>query len=344
MARGEPLIRQWNLLKTLQAHRLGVPAEELAARLKCSKRQVQRDLKVLGQVGFPIEREERDFGKRFWHLAPHFLEREGLVLSLTETVSLYLARQMLAPLAGTPFGNGLVTAFEKIKTMLPKEALVYFGDLDETLLVKSVAQPDYSGREKEIAILNRAIVEGRAVTVRYHSAGKGRDSDTAFRPYGLVYFGTNLYVIGHHAGYGEVRTLKVSRIRGVEMTDERFERPAGFSLATYLDGSFGIFSPGRLETIEVRFTDWAATSVREHQWHPSQTIVRDGPRGLAARFRLTNTREFKRWLLGYGAGAVVVRPKALAEEMRAEFCAACEAYGRPPCAPGRRAHASRKSR
>ncbi|MFO8011911.1 MAG: carboxymuconolactone decarboxylase family protein [Phycisphaerae bacterium] len=113
MPRGQPLIRQWNLLKTLQAHRFGIAADELAERLRISKRQVQRDLKVLRQVGFPVEHEDRDFGKRFWKLAPHFLEHEGLVLSLTETVSLYLARQMLSPLAGTPFGDGVLDAKTK---------------------------------------------------------------------------------------------------------------------------------------------------------------------------------------------------------------------------------------
>ena len=327
MPRGQPLIRQWNLLKTLQAHRFGIATDELAERLRIGKRQVQRDLKVLRQVGFPVEHEDRDFGKRFWKLAPHFLEREGLVLSLTETVSLYLARQMLSPLAGTPFGNGVASAFEKIQTLLPHEALLHFGDLDETLLVKNLARPDYSGQEKEIGILNRAIAETRKVVVRYRSASKGRQWEAAFRPYGLVYFGTNLYVIGHLEPYGEVRTLKVGRIRGVQLTDERFERPDDFSLEAYLDGSFGVFSPGRLQTIEVRFTGWAATNLREATWHPSQEIVKDTRAGVLARFRLTNTREFKRWLLGYGACAVVLKPKALRNEMRKELRAACENYG-----------------
>ena len=326
MPRGQPLVRQWNLLTTLQAHRFGVGTDELAERLAISKRQVQRDLGVLRQVGFPVEHEDRDFGKRFWKLAPYFLEREGLVLSLTETVSLYLARQMLGPLAGTPFGDGLASAFEKIQALLPREALLHFGDLDETLLVKSVARPDYAGREKEIAILNRAIAETRAVVVRYHSASKGREWEADFRPYGLVYFGTNLYVIGHLQQYDEVRTLKVGRIRGVQLTDKRFERPEDFSLEAYLDGSFGVFSPGRLQTIEVRFTDWAATNLREHTWHPSQQIVKDTRAGLVARFRLSDTREFTRWLLGYGRHAVVVAPKALRDEMRDELCAACGNY------------------
>nr|MBC8875064.1 HTH domain-containing protein [Planctomycetota bacterium] len=44
MARGEPLFRQWQLLKTLQANRFGLSADDLAGRLGYSKRTVQRDL------------------------------------------------------------------------------------------------------------------------------------------------------------------------------------------------------------------------------------------------------------------------------------------------------------
>ena len=57
MARGEPLFRQWQLLKTLQANRFGLATEDLAERLEYSKRTVQRDLGSLQQVGFPISFE-----------------------------------------------------------------------------------------------------------------------------------------------------------------------------------------------------------------------------------------------------------------------------------------------
>ena len=65
MARGEPLIRQWNLIKALQAHHFGISADELSARVGCSKRQVQRDLNILQQVGFPISFEQLDFGRKY---------------------------------------------------------------------------------------------------------------------------------------------------------------------------------------------------------------------------------------------------------------------------------------
>ncbi len=327
MSRGEPLIRQWNLLKALQAHRFGIGVDELASRLECTKRTVQRDLNVLQQAGFPISHEDRDFGKRFWKLAPHFIESEELMLSVTEMLSLFLSRQVLSPLTGTQFGDGLATALDKIKALLPKKALNYFDDLDENLLVKTVAHHDYSGQDKQIQIINQAMSDGRVLSIRYMSASKKKMLDARFHPYGLVFFGMNLYCIGHLEEYDEVRTLKVARFQGVEMTADTFEKPATFSLAAYTQGAFGVFGPGKFQTIKVRFTDWAATNIREHQWHPSQKIVKDTAKGVVATFELSNTTEFKRWLLGYGRHAVVISPKALASDIKAEFRAACWSYG-----------------
>jgi len=342
MARGEPLIRQWNLLKALQAHRFGIDTKELAERLECTKRTVQRDLNILRLSGFPmlsgfpISYEARDFGKRFWKLSPHFLETDKLMLSVTEMLSLFLGRQVLAPLSGTQFGDGLATALDKIKALLPARALSYFDELDKNLLVKTVARHDYSGQDKEIRIINQAMADGRVLDIRYRSASRGRVIAARFHPYGLVFFGVNLYCIGHLEEYDEVRTLKVARFLGVEITSETFDKPATFSLAAYTRGSFGVFSPGGLETIKVRFTGWAATNVREHQWHPSQKIVKDTARQLVATFDLSDTTEFKRWLLGYGRHAVVLKPERLARDIAEELRQAGAAYGelRPAEASG----------
>ncbi len=326
MARGEPLFRQWRLLKTLQAHRFGISADELAERMECTKRTIQRDLRVLQDSGFPISFEQRDFGKRFWKLTRGYIESEKLYLSMTETLSLFLSQQLLAPLAGTPFGDGLATALQKIKAVLPEKALGYFEDLDQAILVKSVASQDYSGRDKEIRILNEAVVDERVVKISYRSASQGKELTTLFHPYGMVLLGATLYCIGLLEEYDEVRTLKISRFRGIERTAKTFERPATFSLAAYTHDTFGVFSPGKLQTIRVKFTGWAATNVREQKWHHSQKVVKDNDEHLVAEFELSNTVEFKRWLLGFGRHAVVLKPKRLVREVASELIAATEAY------------------
>jgi len=125
MARGDSLFRQWELIKALQAHRFGISTEDLAARLECNKRTVQRDINVLQDI-FPISREERDHGKRYWKLAHNTVESEQLQLTMTEMISLFLSQQLLLPLAGTQFGDGLQTAIQKIRALLPARALTYF--------------------------------------------------------------------------------------------------------------------------------------------------------------------------------------------------------------------------
>lgn len=329
MARGEPLIRQWNLLKILQAHRFGIEAAELAARLECSKRQVQRDLIVLQQVGFPIAFDERDFGKRFWKLAPSFIERENLMLSVTECLSLFLSQKLLAPLAGTEFGDGLTSALGKIKVLLSRKTLEHFSTLSDTLFVKTIPFHDYSGQSKEIAALNRAIGE-RIVTKVQYAPASGQSFDSLLHPYGLVLLGAGLYCVGRLEGRGdgEVRKLKVSRLLGVELTAQRFERPDDFTLESCLQGSFGVFSSGHPQTVLVRFTGWAATSVREQQWHPTQKILDDCPEHVTAEFQLCDTLEFKRWVLGFGRHAVILKPASLADDVKEELSLAASAYCR----------------
>lgn len=331
MARGEPLIRQWNMLKILQAHRFGIGLDELAERLECSKRQVQRDLSVLQQSGFPITFDERDFGKKFWKLSPRFIEREQLILSVTEMLSLFLSQQLLAPLSGTEFGEGLTAALAKIKALLPAKSLSHFSTLSEAVLVKHIPFHDYSGQSKEIGILNAAIADRCVLKIRYAPPNR-EPFDAAFHPYGLILIGAGFYCVGQlvRDGRHDIRKLKVSRCVGVELTDEGFERPENFSLETCLQGGFGIYSAGKPRTVKIRLTGWAATSVREQQWHESQKIIEDTAEQLIAEFRLSDTLEFKRWVLGFGRQAVILQPRDLAAEVASELAAAHEAYGSEP--------------
>ena len=326
MARGDGLFRQWELIKVLQAHRFGVSTDEIAARLECNKRTVQRDLGVLQDI-FPISYEQRDRGKRFWKLAYNTVESEKLQLTMTEMLSLFLSQQLLLPLSGTQFGDGLQTALQKIRALLPTRALTYFDGLDESFFIKNLASHDYSGQDKEIRILNEAILKQNAVKVIYGSASKGREVISEFHPYGMVLLHASLYCIGYLACYDEVRTLKVARIKGLTRLDKTFEKPVDFSLAGHFQGAFGVFQTGKKQKIRVEFSGWAATNVREMQWHPSQKITKDAGDKVVAMFELGNTVEFKRWVLGFGRHARVLAPKNLTTDLQAELQETVKRYG-----------------
>lgn len=323
MARGESSFRQWELIKVLQAHRYGVSIEELAMRLECTRRTVQRDLSVLQDI-FPIRCEQRAHGKRFWKLAHNTVESDQLQLTVTEMLSLFLSQQFLLPLAGTQFGDGLQTVIQKIRALLPAEALTHFEGLDGAFLIRNLANHDYSEQAKEIRVLNEAILSHTIVKVVYRSASKGREVISEFHPYGMVLLQSSLYCIGYLTCYDEVRTLKVSRIKRLITSSKLFERPPDFSLDGHFQSAFGIFRADRQQKIRAEFTGWAATNVREMQWHGSQKLVKDDGDRVVATFELGSTIEFKRWILGFGRHAKVTSPKALADEMREEHLAAAK--------------------
>lgn len=325
MARGDGLFRQWEMIKLLQAHHFGVSTEDIAARIECTKRTVQRDLNVLRDI-FPITHEQRDRGKKFWRLTGKAVESGELQLTVTEMLSLFLSRQLLLPLTGTQFGDGFHTAIQKIHTLLPNKALTHFEGLEESFFIKNLSSHDYSGQDKQIRTMNEAILNHNVVNVTYYSASNSQRISSEFHPYGMVLMHASLYCIGFMVCYDEVRTLKVSRIKDAKCLHKTFDKPEEFSLGGHLQGAFGIFKSQKTQKIRVEFTGWAATNVREMSWHPSQKIACDDGNRAVVCFELGNTVEFKRWLLGFGSYATVKSPQSLVDEVRGELKQALGRY------------------
>ncbi|MBL4701396.1 MAG: WYL domain-containing transcriptional regulator [Phycisphaeraceae bacterium] len=327
MARGDTLFRQWNLIKALQSHHYGLSLEELSEILTCNKRTVQRDLKFLKNT-FSIECDKRDLGRQFWKLKDNASDN-GLQLTMTEMLSLFLSQQLLLPLAGTQFGDGLQSTLAKIRTQISGKALSYFKDLDDSFFIKSLARTDYSAQDQQIRTINLAMLDQKAVRITYASASIGKEVTSVFHPYGMVLLHASLYCIGMLVCYDDVRTLKVSRIKKVQLLEQTFDKPEGFTLAKHMQSAFGVIRTGKKYLIKARFTGWAKTNVLEMIWHSSQKIVKQTDDYVIVTFELGSTVEFKRWLLGFGLHASIITPKTLVAEVKNELQQVLAMYNPP---------------
>jgi predicted DNA-binding transcriptional regulator YafY len=340
MPRGEQLLRQWNLLRTLQTRGRGLSLRELAGELDVSERTVQRDLELLEELGFPLEYDEDPFGKRFWHIPHDFFRTGPLTLSLTEALSLHLAQRFFAPLTGTYFMEGLQAVLGKIRSLLPATALEHFRELDDILHVRLGPVTDYSGHADTIRLLLDAARQQTTVEIEYRSVWRGETYTTRVDPYGLVYYEGDLFLVGHSHRAAATRVFKVTRIATARLSDQTFTRPADFDLDQHFRASFGIFqSTAEPVDVTVRFRGPVAALVEERVWHESQKLERlppeatlfdvqsDQPKELIGHFRLANLVEFKRWLKGLGQYAEVLRPASLRDELREELLAAARQYG-----------------
>ncbi|MCK5794785.1 MAG: WYL domain-containing protein [Anaerolineales bacterium] len=318
MSRGEQLSRQWQVLRVLENHRYGISIDDLAERLEVSRRTIERDLYGLSEMGFPIQSESREYGKKFWKLTRHFLDSGTLILSPTEIISLYLASHLVNPLAGTTLEESSHAMLNKIRAILPQTALNYFSELEETLYIKP-SQQSRAIPESYLDDIRKAVKETTILKLEYKRDAK--PFCVTLHPYGLIVYENSFYVLGYAEEAGNLRTFKLQRIKKIEPTHRKFNKPENFSLEKCIKGSFGIYDIKKTKPMTVRceMRDWAARSVLEQKWHPTQIIEKKDGDVVIVSFLLHTTLEFIRWILGFGSMARIIEPEKIREEVVTEI-------------------------
>src|ERR671913_1692306 len=323
MPRNAEVIRQWSILKELEASRR-VTIDDLAARTGVTTRTIRRDLEALQTAGFPLFDETHD-GKKYWTLEQKAFRRlDDTGFTLAELSALYFSRTLVECLSGTPFQRDVTSAFDKLSAALTPGMKQFLDRMP--LVMEAKAEPGAQATEprtKEVAQLVEATMQHRRVTMRYHSFSSNREKTYVFEPYRLLFGQGGLYVIGMVPEYGELRTFAVDRVEQVSLTEERFE-PLELPEDAFAH-SLGV-NQGTPEKVEVVFAPKIARYIRERVWHPSQEIA-DGQDGsVHLTLHVVNDWALKSWILGFGALAIVTAPAGLASELAAELKAAAERY------------------
>src|SRR5437868_696997 len=118
------LRRQWILLKSLSASRLGLTVREMAIDAGVTEKTIRRDLELFQRIGFPLEETVAEFGRKKWKINGHG-NQPPLSFTFEEAAALYVARRFLDPLAGTLISDAAQTAFRKIRASLGEPVLNY---------------------------------------------------------------------------------------------------------------------------------------------------------------------------------------------------------------------------
>ena len=119
MPRGDQLARQWRVLHILAA-RGGRTVLELTGEIGCSARTLWRDLAVLQTAGFPLTTDPDGRESRY-RLMEGLRGLPPIPFTPTELMGLHMGRHLLVPLRGTPMGESIHTALDKIAaTLAPK--------------------------------------------------------------------------------------------------------------------------------------------------------------------------------------------------------------------------------
>ncbi len=281
---------------------------DLAAHYEISEQQVDKDLRLIrhGLVMSLLHCREGYYFERLVRLP-------ALTLSLPEALSLLLAARLGQQMPGVSRSD-LAAAVARLEALLPGELLPLLGGIAR-------GDRDESPRGATLRELQMAMAERSRLRLIYRSASRADGAaERRVDPYTLLPYLRSWYLVGYCHLRREVRIFKVDRIKRLARTGERFVLPESFDLSKYLGQSWGLLrgAAGEPEDVVLEFSAEAGRWVRDEEWHPSQR-VEDLPDGrVRLVFHVGITPELRRWVLGFGRQARVVRPEGLAAWVRQE--------------------------
>ena len=324
-----PLVRQWKLLRILSSRKHGVPVREMANEMGVNEKTIRRDLAQFQVLGFPLEQCVGEYGRKTWKMDG--ARQLPLGCTFDEAVALHMARQFLEPLAGTYFWEAAHDVFGRIRASFHEKTLAYLARFHEFFHHAPGGAVDYSKKACLIDDLSNAIKAQMAVHIVYQSQRATEPATRDVHPYAFVYYRLSLYLVAFAPEHGGIRHYKVDRIEAVDVKSQfPFRRPDDFDIAEHLSGSFGIYHGDEDIEATVRFLPPVVRFVLEKKWHHSGRYVKQRDGSLVARFRLSTTEEFMKWVLSFGANAIVLEPQSLRERMIQELESTLTHYQHQP--------------
>jgi predicted DNA-binding transcriptional regulator YafY len=334
MSRNAVVIRQWKILRELDAKHYGMTVAQLVEATRdedfdrsVTTRTIFRDINALTAAGFPLTTEVRD-GHTFYKLdrAP-FARLAQTGFSFSELCALYLSRRVVESLTGLPFQTALKDAFAKFETVISDGMRRFIEQLPLVVSAKPMGgKIPRNPKVQEIGDeLVQAALHHRVVDMVYHSASHRRKKRYFVHPLRIVYAQGAFYLYAYVPEYGQIRTFATQRIRSLTVLEETFVRPASIS-----DEPFGASlgaGQGQPVHVVVRFDPEITEYVKERQYHSSQRteVQRDG--SLRVELDVCNDAWLKSWVLGFGHLVQVIAPGELAQDVIAELRRAKSQYG-----------------
>lgn len=327
MARNEQLIRQHKLLQILEEYRFGRTLEELRDEIVESlglsslhPRSIRRDLEALQTAGIDLAQHETG-DRKVWKLGPRAKSSVKITASATELMALSLGRDLLYPLAGTPFWQGIETFWNKVQDAVPGSVWDHYERFREVLTVLGMPAKSYEAHHGMLSTLNRAILDHRVVEIVYHAVGKD-PKKRKIEPYSVVFYHSSLYIV---AAANElpldhperVRHWKLDRFVKADALDEWFKMPPGFDLKKHLKESLGIFSSGKSREYKIAVSARASRWIREDPWHADQKIEENPDGGIVLTVPAAHELEIITRVLSLGTEAEILSPTTCRKSMAA---------------------------
>ena len=321
------LKRQWDIMHLLAMTRPGFTLEELATKFGVSEKTIKRDLKTLEYVfGTLKSRNEAHGRKRYCFDKTPFTF--GLTLDRDELLAIYVGQELMTPLRGTYFWEGLQKSREKIKSILQEETVKYAERVAPFFRRFEPVELQYSEQKRKLIDQTLiSMVDSCALRIKYRSIKARRSKTYDIYPYNFVYWNTSVYLIGFCCRDRKIKLWKVERLYDAQtLPKHKFSR-MDFDVDKFLSNAVAPFvGDTPVELVTIRFTGYAARIVTEEKLRSIQEVKQEPSGAVVVKVKTETGKFFTRWILGFGRHAEILAPNSLRQKFLLELDAVQELY------------------
>lgn len=312
----------------MMSRRGGMRVTELMARLSLDDRSFRRYLADLRELEIPVEASGR--GEERVLKVNSRWRRTGVVLTLSEVLSLHFGRTLFNFLEGTRFASDMDGAIERLEPAISQAHQDLARQLDTRFLAIAEHRKSYSGSAATlIDEVVSALVMNQPLRTAYRKL-HGAEGAYTLHPYTLVTFRQGLYLLALDTTAGAVKTFALERFISVERQKTKtFDMPEGWLPQAELAHAFGIIS-GKPEDVLLSFSLDTAPYIRERIWHPTQVMRTLPDERLELKMRVACTVELEAWIRSFGPDVRVHAPNHLEAKIAASLEAAAAQYRSEP--------------
>lgn len=294
----------------LLQNRPNMTSRDLAEHFGVSRRTIFRDLRALSESGVPLTYSE---GGGYEILEGYQLP--PLMLTAREAATLLVGTEFMRLQSDASLREDAGEVSLKIRSVLPREIREYVDRLSENTVLDPYWSHAVQSEGQESGKwfkLSEAVARSRKVIMEYFVESRGELTQRRVDPLGLVYYTDHWNLIAFDHLRDEIRNFRLDRIEEMFVLTEKFERPEGFDLQTYLEGEGRSSDPFR-----VRLSFAEAIYPRIRSQIPARIDEESEQQGrVEVAFTFENMDYLAGWLLRFGADAKVLEPDVLVERHR----------------------------
>jgi len=192
---------------------------------------------------------------------------------------------------------------------------------DNKNLLNSISFDDRGNlhRIENLKVLFLAIKNSQLISFVHINYYKGTKTDYKIKPYLLKEYLNRWYVVGEVCETDDIRIFGIDRLTKLNLLKKKFVPKPDIGIKERFDDVIGLVYGGKVEAVELLFTEKQGHYIKSLPWHKSQKILIDNDQEFRIELMVFPNDELKQKILRIGSQVKVIKPQWLANKVRKEL-------------------------